>query len=103
MESKMKNRNIKRTAKLHREAIWSNDIRQIVKIFQETFQAGDVISDPVQYVEEYKSYLIAAGPELKFLQLAKPDKESPFGWSPTPDLKELIAERGTAEKGKLLY
>jgi hypothetical protein len=92
-----------RTSKLQREAVWSNDIRQIVKLFQETFQLGDVIRDPVEYVKEYKSQLRAAGPELKFLQLAKPDKKSPFGWRPTPLLMKLVAERGTTEKGRPLY
>ncbi|HEY1981931.1 MAG TPA: hypothetical protein VGH13_17795 [Xanthobacteraceae bacterium] len=92
-----------RIAKRQRQAKWNNDILQIVRLVQERFQVGEVISDPVQYVEEYKSKLTAAGPELRFLLLAKPDKKSPFGWCSTPLLKELMSQRGAPENGKPLY
>src|SRR5450759_4826791 len=83
--------------------MWTNNIRQVVEIFQQVFQVTKVIKDPVKYVEEYKGELRAAGPELEFLQLAKPDKKSPFDWSPTPLLMEIIADRKMAKKAKPLY
>jgi hypothetical protein len=85
------------------EKMWSNDIRQIVDLFHSQLHFGEVIKDPVDYVEALKPELRAAGPELKFLQLAVPDKKSPFGWKPTPRLMEFIAERKNRKKSKRLY
>jgi hypothetical protein len=85
------------------EKMWSNDIRQIVDLFHSRLHFGEVIKDPVDYVEALKPELRAAGPELKFLQLAVPDKKSPFGWKPTPRLMEFIAEPKTRKKSKRLY
>ena len=83
--------------------MWSKDIKQLVVLFQETFQAGEVIKDPAEYVAKYRRHIKAAGPELTFLQLATPDKSSPFGWKPTPLLMEFIAERKTSKKLRRLY
>ena len=82
---------------------WSDDIRQVVGIFQERFHADEVIMDAVKYVATHQSKLKAAGPELTFLQLASPDKKSPFGWKPTARLMELIAARTKAKNYKRLY
>ena len=70
---------VRNRRKAQETKMWSDDIRQIVAIFQEQFQAGGVIMDPAKYVAKYQSELKAAGPELTFLQLAGPDKKSPFG------------------------
>jgi hypothetical protein len=83
--------------------MWSNDIRQIVNLFHSRLHVGEVIKDPVDYVDALKPELRAAGPELKFLQLAVPDKKSPFGWKPTPRLMEFIAEPKKRKKSKRLY
>ena len=90
-----------RTSKSEKK--WSNDIRQIVDLFHSRLHVGEVIKDPVDYVEALEPELRAAGPELKFLQLAVPDKKSPFGWKPTPRLMEFIAERKNRKKSKRLY
>ena len=58
--------------------MWSDDIRQIVELFHSRPHVGEVIKDPVDYVEALKPELRAAGPELKFLQLAVPDKRAPL-------------------------
>ena len=81
----------------------SDDIRQIVDLFHNRLHFGEVIKDPIDYVEALKPELRAAGPELKFLQLAVPDKKSPFGWKPTPRLMGFIAERKNRKKSKRLY
>jgi hypothetical protein len=73
--------------------MWSNDIRQIVELFQSRVHVQKVINDPVEYVKVFERMLRALGPELKFLQLAVPDKKSPFGWKPTPRLMQFIAKR----------
>lgn len=83
--------------------MWSEDIQKLVALFVERFQAGEVITDPVEYVAKYKGRIKAAGPELAFLRLATPDKISPFGWKPTPLLMELIVKRKTTKKSKPLY
>src|ERR1700679_2783574 len=89
--------------KLPRNILLSDDVRQIVKIVQEQFQAADVITDQHQYVKRFRSHFDAAYPELRFLRLAEADENSPFDWSPTPLLSNLIAERGSAEKETPLY
>lgn len=81
----------------------SSDIRQVVGILQERFQVGEVITDPILYVEEYRSEIQAAGRELEFLQLAYSDNGSPLGWRPTPLLMKFIARRCSARKAKPLY
>jgi hypothetical protein len=83
--------------------MWSGDVRQIVDLFHGRLHFGEVIKDPVDYVEALKPELRAAGPELKFLQLAVLDRKSPFGWKPTQHLMKLIAERKSRKKSKRLY
>jgi hypothetical protein len=77
--------------------MWSDDIQQIVNLFHNRLHFGEVIKDPVDYLEALKPELRAAGPELEFLQLAVPDKKSPFGWRPTALLMEYIAEGNTTK------
>lgn len=83
--------------------MWSEDVKQLVALLQENFQAGEMIKDPAEYVAKYRWSIKAAGPELTFLQLATPDKSSPFGWKPTPLLMEFVAKRKTAKKMRRLY
>jgi hypothetical protein len=94
---------VRNRRKVQETKMWNDDIRQIVAILQEQFHVGEVKTDPVEYVAQFKKQLEAAGSELKFLQLATPDKKSPFGWKPTPRLMELVAKRKTAKKPKRLY
>jgi hypothetical protein len=95
---------VRRVLGLRKEReMWSNKIRQVVEVFQEKFHVDQVIEDPVEYVEKYKAYLKAAGPELKFLGLAISDRKSPFGWGPTPLLIGFIAERKVKTRSKPLY
>ena len=72
----------------------NNDIYLIVEIFRRSFLLeGRETNDPVQYVELYAKQLEDAGKVFEFLQLARPDVKSPFGWRPTHLLIELIALR----------
>jgi hypothetical protein len=93
---------VRNQRKAQETKMWSNDIRQVVGIFQERFHADEVIMDAAKYVARYQSELKAAGPELAFLQLASPDEKSPFGWKPTARLMELIAARTKSKKFKKL-
>lgn len=83
--------------------IWDDSIYQIIAILQERLHIGGVITHPATFVAAYKEQLGAAGPELTFLQLATPNKESPFRWEPTTRLMELVAQRKTTGEAKLLY
>jgi hypothetical protein len=85
------------------EKMWTDDIRQIVALFQSRLHFGEVIKNPIDYLKALKPELRAAGPELEFLQLAVPEKNSPFGWKPTPRLMELIAEPNNRKKSRRLY
>ena len=93
---------VRNQSKTQETKMWSKDIKQLVALLQERFQAGEVIKDPAKYVAKYRWHIKAAGPELTFLQLATPDKSSPFGWKPTRHLMTLIAERKTRKKSERL-
>jgi hypothetical protein len=85
------------------EKMWTDDIRQIVNLFQSQLHFGEITKNPIDYLEALKPELRAAGPELEFLQLAEFDKKSPFGWKPTPRLMEFITERMNRKKSRRLY
>ena len=82
--------------------MWSNEIRQVVEVFQETVHLDQVIKNPVDYVAKYDANLRSAGPTLAFLGLAISDEKSPFGWKPTSLLMYFIAER-KRKKSRPLY
>lgn len=80
------------------------DIQLIIEIFQQIYQPpGEAIDNSIEYVKRYNKFIKIAGPELNFLQLADPDKQSPFGWRPTSLLMAYIAQRLTGKKSKRLY
>src|SRR4051794_1198780 len=94
---------VRNRRKAQETEMWSDEIRQVVEVFQETVHIDQVIKDPVDYVEKYEANLRSAGPTLKFLGLAISDKKSPFGWKPTSLLMDFIAERKSKKKSKPLY
>jgi hypothetical protein len=58
--------------------MWDNDIQLILNIFQQILPPGE-IENSVEYLERHTDEIKVADRELKFLQLAKTDKTSPFG------------------------
>jgi hypothetical protein len=79
------------------------DIRKVVAIIHKYFYTGEVIKDLEKYVEHYKPEFQAAGPELKFLGLAKIDRRSPLGWAPTTLLMDFVSGNIAPKESKLLY
>jgi hypothetical protein len=64
----------------------------VIKFFQETFQAGKLEPDPAKYLDKFRAEIKATGRVFQYLELAEPDKKSPFGWKPAPRLLDLIAK-----------
>jgi hypothetical protein len=74
--------------------MFDNDTELLVAIFQEAYRptVNDEL-DPVKYVQRYKRQIEFAGQLFEYLQLAKPDTQSPLGWRPTDRLLKVIAKR----------
>ena len=72
-----------------------NDIYLMVAIFQQAYQAGEFISDPVVYAKQYKFEIKVAGQLLEYLGLVTRDKRSPLSWRPTSLLLRIAAEKLT--------
>ena len=53
----------------------------------------------MKYVKRYAGHIEWAGRLFQFLDLAKPDKQSPLGWRPTPLLLDLMNKQ-SARKSK---
>jgi hypothetical protein len=71
-----------------------NDTELMVGIFRRVFQlARSEERVPEKYVQSYKSDIEEAGQLFAYLDLAKPDTQSPLGWRPTPALMDIIAKR----------
>jgi hypothetical protein len=76
----------------------NRDIYLMVALFQQIFQLGNAITDPVKYIEEHKYRIKAAGELLSYLGLAVPDSRSPLSWRPKVKLLNLVAKRMAGEK-----
>jgi hypothetical protein len=76
------------------DLMFDNDIQLMVSIFHKAYQLGGAEErDPAKYVKTHKSDIEEAGQLFAYLDLAKPDAQSPLGWRPTPALMEIIANR----------
>jgi hypothetical protein len=83
---------------LKKQLMFDGDIYFMVAIFQQAYQAGEFIYDPVAYVKKYKFQIKVAGQLLEYLGLAVRDKRSPLAWRPTPDLLKIAAENLTRKE-----
>jgi hypothetical protein len=71
-------------------AMFDQDTQRLVRIFQKVFHLSYVERDQVKYVKRYAVHIEWAGRLFEYLCLAKPDKQSPLGWRPTPVLLDIM-------------
>ena len=79
--------------------MFDQDTQRLVGIFQKVFHLSYVERDQVKYVKRYARHIEWAGRLFEYLGLAKPDKQSPLGWRPTPLLLDLMNKQ-SARKSK---
>ena len=79
--------------------MFDKDTQRLVRIFQRVFNLSYVERDQVKYVKRYAWHIDWAGRLFEYLGLAKPDKQSPLGWRPTPLLLDLMNKQ-SARKSK---
>jgi hypothetical protein len=70
--------------------MFDQDTQHLVRIFQKVFHLSSVERDQVKYVKRYAGHIDWAGRLFEYLGLAKPDKQSPLGWWPTPVLLDIM-------------
>ena len=79
--------------------MFDQETQRLVSIFQKVFHLSYVERDQVKYVKRYAWHIEWAGRLYEYLGLAKPDKQSPLGWRPTPLLLDLLNKQ-SARKSK---
>ena len=79
--------------------MFDQETQRLVSIFQKVFHLSYVERHQVKYVKRYARHIEWAGRLFEYLGLAKPDKQSPLGWRPTPLLLDLMNKQ-SARKSK---
>jgi len=65
-------------------------MQYIVRILQNGFNLGYVEPNKMKCVKRYRTAIERVSDLFAYLGLAKPDKESPLGWRPTPTMLSLL-------------
>ena len=66
------------------------ETQSLISIFQKVFHLSYVERDQVKYVKRYAGAIKSTGQLFEYLGLARPDKQCPLGWRPTPVLLDVM-------------